>query len=137
MNQSFILSPIFLNQINKSTFLSKNLKDDAVKVPHSICQQIWKTQVEFRNLNRDSSVYGNSNWEKSISLITKHFSCCIWVDCGLWRAEIEKCSPHLHQSGRKVYLSLLLCGPVSLLLFMLRTETWKPCLGAIYTFSKM
>ena len=24
--------------------LFQNLKDDAVKVPHSICQQIWKTQ---------------------------------------------------------------------------------------------
>ena len=24
--------------------LFKILKDDAVKVPHSICQQIWKTQ---------------------------------------------------------------------------------------------
>ena len=24
--------------------LFKNLKDDAVKVPHSICQHIWKTQ---------------------------------------------------------------------------------------------
>jgi len=24
--------------------LVKILKDDAVKVPHSVCQQIWKTQ---------------------------------------------------------------------------------------------
>ena len=24
--------------------LFQTLKDDAVKVPHSICQQIWKTQ---------------------------------------------------------------------------------------------
>ena len=27
------------------------LKDDAVKVLHSICQQIWKTQLEFHHLH--------------------------------------------------------------------------------------
>ena len=28
------------------------LKDDAVKVPHSICQQIWKTQQWTQDLER-------------------------------------------------------------------------------------
>ena len=27
------------------------LKDDAVKVLHSVCQQIWKTQLEFHHLH--------------------------------------------------------------------------------------
>ena len=27
------------------------LKDDAVKVLHSICQQIWKTQLEFHHFH--------------------------------------------------------------------------------------
>ena len=35
------------------------LKDDAVKVPHSICQQIWKTQhlaTELEKVNFHSSL---------------------------------------------------------------------------------
>ena len=36
--------------------LFQNLKDDAVKVLHSICQQIWKTQQ------------GPQNWKRSVFL---------------------------------------------------------------------
>ena len=36
--------------------LSQILKDDAVKVLHSICQQIWKTQL------------GPQNWKRSVSI---------------------------------------------------------------------
>ena len=32
--------------------LFKILKDDAVKVLHSICQQIWKTQFSFQSQRR-------------------------------------------------------------------------------------
>ena len=35
-----------------SAELFQNLKDDAVKVLHSICQQIWKTQQWPQDLKR-------------------------------------------------------------------------------------
>ena len=36
--------------------LFQNLKDDAVKVLHSICQQIWKTQQCSHNWKRSVSI---------------------------------------------------------------------------------
>ena len=36
--------------------LFKILKDDAVKVPHSICQQIWKTQQWPQDWKRSSFI---------------------------------------------------------------------------------
>ena len=35
------------------------LKDDAVKVLHSICQQMWKTQQEFSTGLENVSVHSN------------------------------------------------------------------------------
>ena len=32
--------------------LFKTLKDDAIKVLHSICQQIWKTQKSFHSTGK-------------------------------------------------------------------------------------
>ena len=38
------LGSITMNKASGGDKLFQNLKDDAVKVLHSICQQIWKTQ---------------------------------------------------------------------------------------------
>ena len=55
------------------------LKDDAVKVLNSICQQIWKTQQWPQDWKR--SVFmpipkkGNANERSNYSTIATHFTC--------------------------------------------------------------
>ena len=69
------------NTINKasggdgiSAELFKILKDDAIKVPHSICQQIWKTQPCHRTGKKNPKERQCQRMFK-LSYQCTHFTC--------------------------------------------------------------
>ena len=69
-------------QFSRSVMLFQILKDDAVKVLHSICQQIWKTQQ------------WPQDWKTSVSIpIPKKAQTTAQLHSSYTQSDAQSCSP--------------------------------------------
>ena len=73
------LGSITMNKASGGDKLFQNLKDDAVKVLHSICQQIWKTQQWPQDWKR--SVFISNPKERQCQRMLKLPHNCTHVTC--------------------------------------------------------
>ena len=53
---SWALGSITMNKASGGDGIPVELKDDVIKVPHSLCQQIWKTQQWPQDWKRSVSI---------------------------------------------------------------------------------